>query len=370
MGRSRANRPLFETVNVSDPDRVLIFDVDAARASAKAEALKPWGLFATHCPDPARATAAIDEASPSVVLVVEAGDAEMFSEVRAAAGSRHIPVLALVELGNDPRALARRVRPYDGWSSVATTAEELATRLLGLALAKVRGTAIDPRFLALTVHDLRTPLNVIGLTIRTIGQSVPVKSPEFEEDLLFLHENAKQIERMLAQVGDFCRLLESESPPTGVAFDFARLLADFVEERAGRAGAASGPPVSIDLGGPGPREVSLDPNRTKMALQHALANAVEAAGKAPVRIEVGGDPGRLRIGFVVDKPPPSTVKSITLKPDLYERLSGSAAERRGLDLAIAARISELFGGTARLEVDPGQRSTIVLDWPARIMPDG
>ena len=43
-----------------------------------------------------------------------------------------------------------------------------------------------------------------------------------------------------------------------------------------------------------------------------------------------------------------------------------AAERRGLDLAIAARVTELFGGTARLEVEPGQRSALILEWPERL----
>ena len=35
------------------------------------------------------------------------------------------------------------------------------------------------------------------------------------------------------------------------------------------------------------------------------------------------------------------------------------------DLAIAARVSEMFGGAARLVVDAARGSTIVLDWPAR-----
>ena len=37
-----------------------------------------------------------------------------------------------------------------------------------------------------------------------------------------------------------------------------------------------------------------------------------------------------------------------------------------MDLAIAARVSELFGGTARLEAVQGQGTAIILDWPARI----
>jgi hypothetical protein len=37
-----------------------------------------------------------------------------------------------------------------------------------------------------------------------------------------------------------------------------------------------------------------------------------------------------------------------------------------MDLAIAARVSEDFGGTARLALAPGGGTTVVLDWPARL----
>ncbi len=59
-------------------------------------------------------------------------------------------------------------------------------------------------------------------------------------------------------------------------------------------------------------------------------------------------------------------KSTELRPHLFERLCGTAAERRGMDLAIAARVSELFGGTARLEAVEQKGTTILLDWPVRL----
>jgi hypothetical protein len=60
----------------------------------------------------------------------------------------------------------------------------------------------------------------------------------------------------------------------------------------------------------------------------------------------------------------------------FERLKGDMAqgyanldwiaERRGLDLAIAARVSEMFGGTARLDAVEDRGTTVVLDWPTRL----
>jgi hypothetical protein len=57
---------------------------------------------------------------------------------------------------------------------------------------------------------------------------------------------------------------------------------------------------------------------------------------------------------------------VALRPDAFERICGVAAERRGLDLAIAARVSELFGGTARLDAVEHRDTTVILDWPTRL----
>ena len=353
-------------------DRVMIFDVDGDRAARIAASVESLGLKPILCDRPEQAAEALRRERPALALVAEIGPATPegpgpFRGVRELARSFGLPSLAVVEPGADPSALVDRVRPYDAWLAQAEIARELPARLASLlAIGPGRqAPTIDPRFLALVVHDVRTPLNVIGLTIRAIGQSFPVKSPELEEDLHFLQENANQIERMLAQLGDYCRLLESESPPSGLEFQPQRFLADILEERQSRPGSEA-KPVRLEIGDGSPHEVALDPTRVRTALLHAIANAVNASGDAPVRLRSRGRGGRWIVEVVVDKAPPPTVTPTALRPGLFERLTGSAAERRGLDLAIAARISESFGGSARLEVEPGQRSTVVLDWPERL----
>jgi signal transduction histidine kinase len=245
---------------------------------------------------------------------------------------------------------------------VATTLDRAEQR----SKAGTQLPSIDPRFLALIIHDLRTPLNVIGLTIRAIMQTVPQRSAELDEDLMFLRENASQIEKMLAQLGDYCRLIEGELQVSTVAFDPRRFLSDFLEVHRSKSSAEASP-VRLELAESCPAEVALDPNRVQLALQHSLANAVNAAASTPVRLRSSGGPDRWVIELIVDKPPPLTVGSMPLRPDHFERLAGSAAERRGLDLAIAARVSELFGGSARLVAEPDRRTAVVLDWPSRLV---
>ena len=52
-------------------------------------------------------------------------------------------------------------------------------------------TLLDgPDFLTLVIHDLRTPLNVIGLSLRMIALCFPKGDPQTEEDLRFVNETS------------------------------------------------------------------------------------------------------------------------------------------------------------------------------------
>ncbi len=346
---------------------MMIFDEQGPTAAKIVACLGENGSSASKYEKAQDFREALRQERPALALiVVGAGDP---------AGPEHdarelgIRTLAVVAPGVDPKAMGERLGGFDDWLAAEAIEGELLVRVGRL----IRGNpgsappAIDPHFLALVVHDLRTPLNVIGLTIRAIGQSTPHPTAEFEEDLTFLQENARQIDRMLAQLADYCRLLEGESSAhrtPAFEFDPRRFLADFIEDRQSRPGVEI-TPVRLEVADQSPVEVELDQGRARLALQHAVANAVAAAGDGPVRVRSTGTADRWIIEVIVDRPPPPTVQATDLRPGVFERLTGVAAERRGLDLAIAARVTELFGGSARLDVDPGRRTTIVLDWPTR-----
>jgi signal transduction histidine kinase len=208
-------------------------------------------------------------------------------------------------------------------------------------------------------------LNVIGLSLRMISQSVPKGDPDLDEDLRFVEENYRQIERMLAQLSDFYRLFENESPLSPTLFSPRRLIEELLEARASKAGVRSGP-VLLDVRLDCPPEVELDPARARQAIQYALANATSSSNGDPIRLSMHGGPDRWIIEVAIDKPPPPSVESVTLSSHTFERLCGFAAERRGMDLAIAAKVTELFGGTARLDVIQSRGTNVVFDWPARL----
>lgn len=223
---------------------------------------------------------------------------------------------------------------------------------------------IDPKFLGLIVHDLRNPLNVIGLSIRMIEEVLPKGSAEIHEDFGILRENLGQMERMLSILSDYCRQTDGAVPIAPTPFDPRRLLSEIIEEYRFRHPSKPGS-IVLDVAPDTPAEVELDPLRTRQAIHHSLANTVAAASSAPVRVTSRGMEGRWVIEFATEAPAGDAVRPVPLRPDVFERLSGNAAERQGLELAIVAHITQQFGGASRLEVDAGRATRLILDWPVR-----
>ncbi|MEO6807928.1 MAG: HAMP domain-containing sensor histidine kinase [Isosphaeraceae bacterium] len=227
------------------------------------------------------------------------------------------------------------------------------------------GMSFDPQFLWLIVHDLRNPLNVLGLTLRLLEETAGRDDPSVSDDLKLMGESVAQIERMLSRLSDYSRLTTGEARPSIAPFNPGRLASEVVEVFEARDGTG-GPPIRVEVGGDCPPEVELDPNRARMAIQSALTNAVASAEGGPIVVALGGGPDRLLISIRVDQPPRETVKPAVLRSNLIERLTGTALERLSLELALAAEVTEQFGGTARLDVVEGQGTTIVLDWPVQL----
>jgi signal transduction histidine kinase len=275
---------------------------------------------------------------------------------------------------------ARAQAPYGGSPRAAWEAERrrnlpMADALL-TELGRLRGpemaTELNSHFLAVVVHDMRTPLNVIGLTLRLIDQAIPTRNSELDEDLRVVRENVGHIELMLAHLSDYCRLVEDSAAVRPSPFDLRRLAAELVEDPTARPLALSQQrSVRLNVAADCPQEVELDPAWARVAMRHAIGNALAAAEGGPVSLSLrpaphsADDSERVLVEVAIEKPPPQLLQSLPLDGRECERLTGSPHERRGLDLAIAARVSEMFGGRARLEVVEGQRSVVVLDWPVR-----
>ncbi len=361
---------------------LMVFDSDPSKSTALSETLKTAGFRISPGGSLVKGRELLRRERPSLVVLSEdAFRAEPEgARLRMAAAELGIPLLVVVDDLGDPLSIADRLAEAEDWVSRSASGSELPARVArllsrssdrapGRQVSSSRESAIvapgDSQFFALVIHDLRTPLNVIGLSLRMISQSVPKGDPELEEDIRFVDENFRQIERMLAQLSDYYRLFENEGNLNVTPFDPRRLVDELLDARSGKAGAKASP-IKIEIAADCPVEVDLDPLRARQAIQYALLNANASAASEPIQLTLRGGPNRWITELAIDKPAPPSVRSVDLDSQSFERLCGFAAERRGMDLAITAKITELFGGTSRLEVIDGKKTTIVIDWPARL----
>jgi len=357
--------------------QLMVLDEASAELSEIKAPLELRGYRVVQVNSGGEALNALRRTRPALAIVAygpvgRGGSTRNLTEWRGTARQMGIPVLAVVDSGADLRSPS--LEEFDDWVVRGSSTEELNARVARLLRRRAAGAAvparpgsspIDAKFSSLVVHDLRTPLNVIGLSLHMIEQVLPKPHPEIEQDFRFVEENLRQIERMLTQLGDYARLFELNQPLAVHAFDPRRFVEEFLDSRTTRPGAVR-PTVSLDVQNTCPTEVTLDQRYARMALEYALINAEVAAHDAPVAIRLQGTPQRWIIEIAIDRPPPASVHSLELGPQSFERLCGCTADRRGMDLAIAARVSQIFGGTARIEANAGRGTTIILDWPTRI----
>lgn len=351
-----------------DSPRLLVFD-ETANPHAIATSLESRGYRIIPIGPFDEVPQVLRREQPALLIVAHGANTGHESDgrldgFRSLARELRIPILDVVEAGDDLKERVGSSAKGDDWVLHGCPPEELDARIERLIL-RPTPAPIEAPFSAMVVHDMRTPLNVIGLSLRMIEQVLPRDDPEVEEDLRFIDENLRQIERMLSQLSDYARLFERGQPLSVSPFDPRRMVDELLEDRADRPGR-KGAPVTLDVQESCPAEATLDQARARMAIDYALINANAAAADGPIRLTLRGKPERLLVEVAVDRPPPSSVSSVALSPQAFERLCGCSADRRGMDLAIAAQVSELFGGTAWLEAVEGRGTTIVLDWPTRI----
>lgn len=312
---------------------------------------------------------------PPALLVILNGSAggTAWVEMAARASASGTPVLCILDDAKAADSLLDRLADVDDWMKAEGLAEELPVRVARLLkqfppngltkpIRQREAAYLGAHFMALMIHDLRSPLNVLKMTSAMLNMTMPKDDPNTEEDLQALEDNITTQEWLLKALEDYFALFQPGRPMSPSLFSPRRLVTELLEPaRIGFGSKTTG--VSLNVNGRCPAEALLDAKLAHKALTYALANAAVAAEGTPVRVEVDGSPGRWVTRVIIDQPPRECVVPLSLNPFAFERLSGIAAERSGLDLAITSKISELFGGSARLDAEPGRRTAIVLDWP-------
>ena len=213
------------------------------------------------------------------------------------------------------------------------------------------------QFLAVTAHELRTPIGVLGGAAETLARHWQQLTDEERDELLnAMNGSTVRLRRLLADLLTASRLqasaLEMQSGPV--------LVGDVVSEAIG-ALQSTHPEARIHVEVPPHLAVSGDRDRIAQALDNLVGNALRH-GAAPVTIEAHADVDTVEIR-VSDE---GAGVAPAMRDRLFERFAtGRSRGGTGLGLFIVRELARAQGGDAFYESGSPDRpsGTFVISLP-------
>lgn len=221
------------------------------------------------------------------------------------------------------------------------------------------------KFISVASHELRTPLGAMRLITELLRRHLSPPAGEETNDGVVtdkIDAIERQVDRMATLVD---RLLDVSRIADGRFYlEFEEVdLAATVEDVLGRIEEESSvPDVSIDL------EVSdrvtgcWDRERIDQIVTNLVSNAIKyGGGKVTVEVRDRGDLVELR---VVDDGPGIASEDRERIFKRFERAHENGADRGlGLGLWIVREIVEAMGGEIRVDTEPGEGATFIVELP-------
>ncbi|WP_240641413.1 PAS domain S-box protein [Nocardioides ferulae] len=230
-----------------------------------------------------------------------------------------------------------------GFAKVTRDTSERRRMLDELAEAnqQLRRTADDQaHFLAVTAHELRAPVGVLGMTAETLSRHwADLERAERDDFLASMATSAGQLRRLLGDLLTAARLDASALDLNPVRVPLADRLSAVV---AGARSTHPGAVLEFDPEGVA-RDVAVlaDPGRLVQAVDNLVLNALRH-GASPVRIDV--EAHRRTVDVVVRDAGPGV--HVDMLPRLFDRFATSSSGGTGLGLFIVRELCRAQGGDA------------------------
>jgi signal transduction histidine kinase len=206
--------------------------------------------------------------------------------------------------------------------------------------------AVVGNFARSILHDLKSPLTVIGLAVETLDR--PNLTPEkHAQSLNYIRQQARHINEMIGDILEFTQ--GAATPATFAPTDYRQFVKELLPELEADAGIKS---VRIESQNEPPAvPLRLEPRRLRRVFFNLLHNAVD--------VMPGG--GRIRLRFRQDEKEVVTEVEDTgpgIAPEIADRLFQPFATHgkphgSGLGLSICKKIVEDHGGTIGVRHAPG-----------------
>jgi signal transduction histidine kinase len=214
-------------------------------------------------------------------------------------------------------------------------------------------------------HEVRNPLNSIGLQLtvleRRIARLAPQLAPESTELAGAIRDEVRRLDRL---VGDFLlfarsgRLLEASGDLDAVAEDAVALLAPEAD--------AVGVRLECTRAGAPARGLRLDPEKMKQVVINLVRNAIEAQPEGGVVVVQTGADADGAARLTVHDAGPGLPDSV----DVFQVFVTTKAKGTGLGLSIVQQIVRHHGGTVQADRGPLGGARFIVDLPPPAAPQG
>ena len=256
---------------------------------------------------------------------------------------------------------------YDGLD--IATAEDLAGRVaLALENAELydesqQATRIRDEVLRVVAHDLRNPLNTIGLSAGLMQSLVPESEEKVRKQLDIVQRSVGRANRLIQDLLDVARLQAgrltvSRAPidPVELAGEAVELHRSIADEKSLRLEAEL--PEALPT-------IDADRDRILQVFANLISNAIKftpEGGTITVRAERTGDAVRFSVS---DTGPGIPEKDRRHLFDAFWQARTGTKEGAGLGLAIAKGLVEAHGGRIDVESEVGVGSTFWFTVPVK-----
>jgi len=214
-------------------------------------------------------------------------------------------------------------------------------------------------FVSIAAHELRTPLTALKLRLQ--GATRATKHDERSSQ--YLDGAQRQVDRLTALVNQLLELSRIEQGRLVLNRETIDLreVVDEVTDQLSSVFASTG--STLDASGAEHVEGSWDRLRVEQIVTNLLTNALKFGQGKPIHVSLAADGTNARL-IVRDE-------GLGIAPDAQARIFGAferaVSERHygglGLGLYITKKIIEAHGGTIRLQSEPGNGATFIVELP-------